>query len=110
MRRHGPQCERNATATLLSICDIPTTSPRFLDTDGLVEHLAGHDVTVSEVVEVLRNGATIRRNAKNRRAEMLLQGRTNGGRPLTVAASWAHAPDEDRLYIHTAFETPEEKP
>lgn len=49
------------------------------------EHLVEHGVTVREVNQVVENPHVVVRNRKRRSAQLLMIGRTHGGRVLTVA-------------------------
>ena len=46
--------------------------------------LAEHRITPHEVLQLLQNAFTVRRNKKSRGGERQLIGRTNGGRTLTI--------------------------
>ena len=48
------------------------------------EELARHGITVREVLQLLDNSFTVRRNKKSGVADLQLIGTTHGGRPLTV--------------------------
>ena len=48
------------------------------------EELARHGVTPQEVMQILSNRYTVRRNRKDRSGQRQLIGETNGGRLLTV--------------------------
>jgi hypothetical protein len=53
------------------------------------EHLAQHDVSPYEVVQVFRNDPTWRRNKRGRAAQYVMDGRTDAGRSLRVLVTWA---------------------
>lgn len=48
------------------------------------EELARHDIKPREVMEILQNRYTVRRNKKARAGNRQLIGETNGGRVLTI--------------------------
>lgn len=52
--------------------------------DENMGHLAEHAVTADEVTQVWMNGPVWLPNKKNRTADWLMLGRTNGGRALFV--------------------------
>jgi hypothetical protein len=49
------------------------------------EELAGHRIVPLEVIQILSNRYTVRRNRKDRSGTRQLIGETNGGRILTIA-------------------------
>ena len=48
------------------------------------EELARHSISLVEVMQILSNRYTVRRNKKQRSGDRQLIGETNGGRVLTV--------------------------
>ena len=60
------------------------------------EELAGHGISPSEVMQMLENAFTIRRNKKSASGDRQLIGETNGGRRLTVILASTSVPDRWR--------------
>jgi uncharacterized DUF497 family protein len=60
------------------------------------EKLAAHGISAMEVLELLANVFTLRRNKKNRSGVRKLIGQTNGGRSLTIVLAPTHTPDRWR--------------
>lgn len=73
--------------------------------------LAAHQITPYEVMQILRNRFTVRRNRRNRSGERQLIGETDGGRMLTIilatttesdrwrpVAGWDSSPQERRQF------------
>lgn len=56
--------------------------------DANESHLADHNVTPAEVLQVFNNDPLWAPNLKGRTAEWLMIGRTKGGRPLLVAVRY----------------------
>ena len=65
------------------------------DDDNEAE-LAAHHITALEVLELLENRFTVRRNKKHRAGARQLIGQTNGGRVLTIMLAATHVPDRWR--------------
>jgi len=65
--------------------------------------LDAHHVSLIEVMQLLENPFTVRRNKKSATGERQLIGRTNGGRTLTVIL--ASTPVEGRWRPVTAWES-----
>ena len=80
----------------------PDHLTEILVTEGLEEHLARHGVTVDEVRQVLQNGFELHPNRREGAADLVLVGRTDGGRRLLVYARWADPPDDELLDVRTA--------
>jgi uncharacterized DUF497 family protein len=60
------------------------------------EELANHGISAREVMQMLENPFTIRRNKKSGSGERQLIGETNGGRRLTVILAATALPDRWR--------------
>jgi hypothetical protein len=73
------------------------------------DELAAHNVTAIEVLEILDNLFTVRRNKKNRSGARLLIGQTNGGRVLTIVLAPTHTPDRWRPVTGWTSTAPERK-
>lgn len=75
------------------------------DTDGNVQHIAEHGITVSEVEEVLTDPDSSVAVNRNESGNELTFGYTRAGRYLGVA--WEHI-DDDPLTVYpvTAFDAP----
>ena len=58
--------------------------------------LAVHRITPNEVMQMLRNRFTVRRNRRNRAGNRQLIGETDGGRVLTVILAPTDLPDRWR--------------
>ena len=48
------------------------------------EHATAHGVSILEIQQIFANGVTIRRNRKNRSAEFIADGYTDGGTHVAV--------------------------
>lgn len=51
---------------------------------GNEEHVTGHGVSVQEIGQVFSNGPVVRRNRRNRAAEFVADGVTDGGSRVLV--------------------------
>jgi hypothetical protein len=60
------------------------------------EELARHAITPQEVLQILQNRFTVRRNKKSGSGERQLIGDTNGGRTLTIVLATTHVPERWR--------------
>jgi hypothetical protein len=60
------------------------------------EKLAEHRIHPAEVMQLLDNPFTVRRNKKAGSGDRQLIGQTNGGRALTVILAATHVPDRWR--------------
>jgi uncharacterized DUF497 family protein len=60
------------------------------------EELRRHGISPIEVMQLLENAFTVRRNMKRRSGERQLIGETNGGRRLTVILASTSVPDRWR--------------
>jgi hypothetical protein len=58
--------------------------------------LAAHQITAHEVMQILRNRFTVRRNRRNRSGDRQLIGETDGGRVLTIVLASTTEPDRWR--------------
>jgi uncharacterized DUF497 family protein len=64
--------------------------------DYNIEELGKHGVSPKEVVQILSNQFTIRRNKTSGTGERQLIGETNGGRILTIILAPTYIPDRWR--------------
>lgn len=64
--------------------------------DYNLEELAGHGVRPREVLQLLDNPFTVRRNRKHRSGQRQLIGTTHGGRVLTIVLAETSVPDRWR--------------
>ena len=60
------------------------------------EELARHEITPREVMQLLRNRYTVRRNKRDRTGDRQLIGVTDGGRVVTVVLAATAVPDRWR--------------
>jgi hypothetical protein len=58
--------------------------------------LAAHRISAYEVMQLLRNRFTVRRNRRNRSGNRQLIGETDGGRVLTIVLAALKEPDRWR--------------
>ena len=72
------------------------------------EKLAAHGISAMEVLELLANTFTLRRNKKNRSGARQLIGQTNGGRSLTIVLAPTHTPERWRP-VTGWYSTPSER-
>lgn len=71
--------------------------------------LAAHGITAKEVLEILENRFTVRRNKKSRAGVRQLIGYTNGDRVLTIVLAQTHMPDRWRPVTGWDSTPPERK-
>lgn len=64
--------------------------------DYNIEELARHRIRPREVLQLLDNAFTVRRNKKHRSGQRQLIGRTHGGRVLTIIMAETSVPDRWR--------------
>jgi hypothetical protein len=64
--------------------------------DTNIQKLAVHGVAPQEVMQLLENRFTVRRNKRSRTGERQLIGETNGGRVITVILATTAVPDRWR--------------
>jgi len=68
------------------------------------EHVTRHGVTISEVQQVFTNNPTIRRNRRERSADYLGTGTTDGG--STVRVAFDHKPEDGSVRPIAAWRIP----
>jgi uncharacterized DUF497 family protein len=52
--------------------------------DGNEEHVTAHGISVREISQVFANSPVVRRNRKNRAADYVAEGKTDGGSVVLV--------------------------